>query len=192
MSKRTRRNKERLDRNVVALVKTLNSFEGVRAIGSCGGHPEPRKPRQWPLGSWYVKLILSHDEHGWRALEFLAWLVLDIGRAGRRVILYPSAPPPHMNDPGKVLSFVLEGRSGEDPEEMARLRTWMDVYAQRQGAFSDETDRFGVGDVDVANEDLNHKPVAEPGPACICLAATDAPLRFSGLLPRLAQRFAKI
>lgn len=121
MSKRTRRNKERLDRNVVALVKTLNSFEGVRAIGSCGGHPEPRKPRQWPLGSWYVKLILSHDEHGWRALEFLAWLVLDIGRAGRRVILYPSAPPPHMNDPGKVLSFVLEGRSGEDPEEMARL-----------------------------------------------------------------------
>lgn len=61
-----------------------------------------------------------------------------------------------------------------------------------QGAFSDETDRFGVGDVEVANEDLNHKPVAEPGPACICLAATDAPLRFSGLLPRLAQRFAKI
>ena len=61
-----------------------------------------------------------------------------------------------------------------------------------QGAFVDETDRFGTGDVEVANEDLNHKPIAEEGLDCICLAATDAPLRFNGLLPRLAQRFVGI
>jgi putative transcriptional regulator len=61
-----------------------------------------------------------------------------------------------------------------------------------QGAFKDETDRFGVGDVEVANEDLSHTPVAEQGDACICLAATDAPLRFKGLIPRLAQRFVGI
>ena len=61
-----------------------------------------------------------------------------------------------------------------------------------QGAFTDETDRFGAGDVEVANEDLNHTPVAEDGMDCICLAATDAPLRFNGLVPRIAQRFIGI
>ncbi|RUS60126.1 transcriptional regulator [Pseudorhodobacter sp. E13] len=58
-----------------------------------------------------------------------------------------------------------------------------------QGAFRDETDRFGPGDVEIANEELSHQPIAEAGEDCICLAATDAPLRFSGLLPRIAQPF---
>ncbi len=61
-----------------------------------------------------------------------------------------------------------------------------------QGAFTDDDDRFGVGDVEVANEDLNHTPVAEVGVDCICLAATDAPLRFNSFLPRIAQRFVGI
>ena len=57
-----------------------------------------------------------------------------------------------------------------------------------QGAFRDEDDRFGVGDVEVANEDLEHTPVAEPGEDCICLAACDAPLAFKGLMHRIAGR----
>ena len=61
-----------------------------------------------------------------------------------------------------------------------------------QGAFQDEDDRFGRGDIEVANEDLHHTPVAEAGQDCICLAATDAPLKFKGILPRLAQRFVGI
>lgn len=61
-----------------------------------------------------------------------------------------------------------------------------------QGAFRDQTDHFGRGDVEVADEDLKHTPVADIGEDCICLAATDAPLRFSSWLPRLAQPFLKI
>lgn len=61
-----------------------------------------------------------------------------------------------------------------------------------QGAFVDETDRFAAGDIEVANEDLEHTPVAEAGVDCICLAATDAPLRFNSFVPRLAQRFIGI
>ena len=60
------------------------------------------------------------------------------------------------------------------------------------GAFRDATDRFGVGDLEVANQDLNHTPVAEPGQDCICLAATDAPLRFNSLIPRLLQPIFRI
>lgn len=61
-----------------------------------------------------------------------------------------------------------------------------------QGAFSDTTARFGPGDLEIANEDLNHTPVAEAGIDCICLAATDAPLRFNALIPRLLQPFFRI
>lgn len=61
-----------------------------------------------------------------------------------------------------------------------------------QGAFKDETDRFGPGDVEVANEDLEHQPIAEEGLDCICLAATDAPLKFNALIPRIAQNFMRI
>lgn len=61
-----------------------------------------------------------------------------------------------------------------------------------QGAFVDETDRFGPGDIEVADEDLHHMPVADIGADCICLAATDAPLRFRRVIPRLAQPFLRI
>ncbi len=61
-----------------------------------------------------------------------------------------------------------------------------------QGAFRDEADRFGRGDLEVANEDVEHMPVAEVGEDCICLAATDAPLKFNSLVPRLAQSFLRI
>ena len=61
-----------------------------------------------------------------------------------------------------------------------------------QGAFSDETDRFAAGDIEVANEDLNHMPVADIGADCICLAATDAPLKFRKIGHRIAQRFLRI
>jgi len=61
-----------------------------------------------------------------------------------------------------------------------------------QGAFVDETDRFGVGDIEVATEDLNHQPIAEMGDDCICLAATDAPLRFNDWMPRMMQPLLRI
>ena len=60
------------------------------------------------------------------------------------------------------------------------------------GAFVDETDRFARGDIEIADQDMEHTPVAEAGADCICLAATDAPLKFRALLPRLAQPFFRI
>jgi putative transcriptional regulator len=61
-----------------------------------------------------------------------------------------------------------------------------------QGAFSDGADRFGPGDVETVDPDVEHTPVAEPGVPCICLAASDAPLRFKGMIPRLAQPLFRI
>ncbi|WP_278923374.1 MULTISPECIES: ChrR family anti-sigma-E factor [Pseudophaeobacter] len=61
-----------------------------------------------------------------------------------------------------------------------------------QGSFSDSTGRFGIGDVEIGDEDLDHTPTADPGDPCICLAATDAPLRFKALIPRLLQPLFRI
>ncbi|WP_425093930.1 ChrR family anti-sigma-E factor [Tropicimonas sp. S265A] len=61
-----------------------------------------------------------------------------------------------------------------------------------QGAFRDEFDRFGPGDIEVADPNVEHTPVAEEGDACICLAATDAPLKFRKILPKIAQPFLRI
>lgn len=61
-----------------------------------------------------------------------------------------------------------------------------------QGAFRDESDEFAAGDIEVANEDMNHTPVAFGDQDCICLAVTEAPLRFSRMLHRVVQPFLKI
>lgn len=61
-----------------------------------------------------------------------------------------------------------------------------------QGSFSDEAGRFARGDVETAHDEVDHQPVAGPGQPCICLAATDAPLRFRSIVPRLLQPLFRI
>jgi putative transcriptional regulator len=68
----------------------------------------------------------------------------------------------------------------------------MELTLVLQGAFADENDRFNRGDIEIADEEMEHTPVALAGQDCICLAATDAPLRFRGLIPRLAQPLLRI
>lgn len=61
-----------------------------------------------------------------------------------------------------------------------------------QGAFMDGDERYARGDVEIADEDLHHQPIADIAEDCICLAVTDAPLRFNGILPRIVQKFVRI
>lgn len=59
------------------------------------------------------------------------------------------------------------------------------------GSFSDEHGTFARGDVEEADEDVEHQPIADPGEDCICLAVTDAPLRLRGIAAIL-QPFLRI
>jgi putative transcriptional regulator len=59
-----------------------------------------------------------------------------------------------------------------------------------KGSFSDEIGRFSVGDIADLDSDIEHQPIADTAEACICLIATEAPLRFTGLMPRLVQYFS--
>jgi len=94
----------------------------------------------------------------------------------------------HADDEGSVrLLFIPPGQAVPDHGHRG-----IELTLVLQGAFSDETGRFGVGDLEVADDTLEHTPVADLGAPCICLAATDAPLSFKGLIPRLLQPFFRI
>lgn len=56
-----------------------------------------------------------------------------------------------------------------------------------RGSFGDELGRFQRGDIADVDSDIAHQPIADTDEACVCLIATEGPLRFKGLLPRLLQ-----
>jgi putative transcriptional regulator len=61
-----------------------------------------------------------------------------------------------------------------------------------KGAFKDEIDHFGPGDIEIADGHTHHTPVASDDEDCICLAVTDAPLKFNKIIHKIAQPFLKI
>jgi len=107
---------------------------------------------------------------------------------------------------GPVLPlYIVEPSLWSGPDASARLlyipggvavpdhgHRGMELTLVLQGAFADSTARFARGDIEIADEALEHTPVAEAGAPCICLAATDAPLRFKTMLPRIAQSVFRI
>jgi len=60
------------------------------------------------------------------------------------------------------------------------------------GAFSDDTGRYGRGDLQEADDQLEHQPHAGADADCICLAITDAPLKFKSFAARVVQPFLGI
>ncbi|SLN66600.1 Anti-sigma-E factor ChrR [Pseudoruegeria aquimaris] len=128
--------------------------------------PAIRVPRRQGIYPGPVVEALKGGQPKWRSLGMgVKQSILFAGEEGSVRLLYipgGQAVPEHGHN-GLEMTLVL------------------------QGAFSDEGGRYGVGDVEVTDEHVDHVPTAEPGPACICLAATDAPLRFKGFVPRLLQ-----
>lgn len=135
--------------------------------------PAPAEPR-FPRSGAYpgpVMEALGGKPPKWRSLGLgVRQSILAADRSGSVRLIYipPGQAVPDHGHNGLELTLVL------------------------QGSFSDATGRFGTGDLEVADSALAHTPVADPGPPCICLAATDAPLRFTTLIPRLLQPLFRI
>lgn len=60
------------------------------------------------------------------------------------------------------------------------------------GAFNDGEQIFARGDIEDADSDVQHIPTATPEADCICLAVTDAPLRFTSWVVRALQPVLRI
>ncbi|MBT9384160.1 ChrR family anti-sigma-E factor [Pseudooceanicola sp. CBS1P-1] len=131
----------------------------------------PAAPARMGIYPGPVAEALNHQPPRWRAAGggVRQKILFEDGKGSVRLLWIPGgmAVPDHGHN-GLELTMVL------------------------QGAFHDETGQFRTGDVEVADESLEHTPIADEGVPCICLAATDARLRFRSLLPRLAQPFLRI
>ncbi|NJO31910.1 MAG: transcriptional regulator [Rhodospirillales bacterium] len=55
------------------------------------------------------------------------------------------------------------------------------------GSYQDELGRFVRGDFAELDEGVTHKPMVDEGEECIALIVTERPLKFNGLMARLAQ-----
>ncbi|MFP5514067.1 MAG: ChrR family anti-sigma-E factor [Alphaproteobacteria bacterium] len=87
------------------------------------------------------------------------------GGAAQLLRIAPGTALPHHGHAGLELTVVLSGH------------------------FADELGRYGPGDLAEVDGDTDHQPIADSHRDCICLIATDAPLRFTGLMGRLMQPF---
>jgi putative transcriptional regulator len=61
-----------------------------------------------------------------------------------------------------------------------------------QGSYKDEIGTFAKGDVAISDDSIDHRPVAGEGESCICLVATDAPLRLTGPLGAIINLFVRV
>ena len=60
-----------------------------------------------------------------------------------------------------------------------------------EGAFHDEAGHYRRGDLAIADSSVDHRPMADDGQDCLCLAVTDAPLRLTGRFGRLLNPFVR-
>ena len=151
------------------------SFAAMMARIEGGKTPPPASPRAHPRGLFPTPL----QDYVGGDLAAVKWRALGLGV--RQAIL-PTGR--------KAMARLLYIPAGQSVPDHGHRGTELTLVLQ--GAFRDEADRFGPGDIEIADESLKHTPVAEAGADCICLAATDAPLRFTGLIPRLVQPFFRI
>ncbi|KAA0875703.1 ChrR family anti-sigma-E factor [Nitrincola tapanii] len=106
------------------------------------------------------------DQLPWKRLGYGAHqLDLHLGGPGatRLLRLAPGVSVPHHSHSGSELTLVL------------------------RGSYTDEFGRFAAGDVADLDGEAHHQPIVDTDQDCICLIATDAPLKFSGLMGRLVQ-----
>ena len=57
------------------------------------------------------------------------------------------------------------------------------------GAFADANGWYGRGDIAVADDSIDHRPIAESDRPCICFAVTDAPLKLTGSYTQMFSDF---
>jgi putative transcriptional regulator len=146
-------------------------LEARKTIPTAAAAPSPRPPADGktyhlpePLRSYVGADI---DKVKWRALGLGAYhFKINTGDSGVsvRLLRIPAGKPvPEHTHGGRELTLVLKG------------------------SFSDANGRFGPGDFEETDETVDHQPVADPGEDCICLAVTDAPLKFRSRIVRMIQ-----
>lgn len=67
----------------------------------------------------------------------------------------------------------------------------MEVTLVLDGAYRDASGTYRRGDVQVADDAVEHQPVAEGERTCLCLVVSEAPIRLTGFFGRLLNPFIR-
>lgn len=114
----------------------------------------------------YIKGSL--DDLPWKRLGYgVHHIDLNLGSKGttRLLKIAPGVSVPHHTHSGNELTLIL------------------------RGSYTDEVGRFSAGDVADLDGEIHHQPIVDTDEDCICLIATDSPLKFTGFMGRLVQPF---
>lgn len=172
----------RLEAVAGALVDELEPVEGPQEswerlqarVAGAGSPVKTPAPAALPSGELPQPLrsyVGNLADIRWRSLGNARQVLIKTGDLSTQVRLLRIAagkPVPEHSHGGRELTLVLKG------------------------SFHDEVDNFGPGDIEDADGELTHQPIAGREQDCICLAVTDAPLRFRSRLIRLLQPFLGI
>ncbi|MCP4002204.1 MAG: transcriptional regulator [Gammaproteobacteria bacterium] len=91
------------------------------------------------------------------------------------------------NGPNDERLWLLKARGGVSvPEHGHNGEEWTLVI---KGGYCHEVGQFGVGEIDLADEKIEHKPLIDHDEECICLVMTEGPIRIKSLVGRIAQPF---
>jgi putative transcriptional regulator len=91
---------------------------------------------------------------------------------------------------GTVQARLLRLRPGMPLPENGHSGTELTLLLA--GSYTDELGHFARGDLAELDDSVTHRPVVDQGAECLALIVTDAPLKFRGMLARLAQPFVGI
>lgn len=143
----------------------------VLSAGAETAEPESSVSRQETL---QIRDVLSNFRDGpWR------WI-------GPGVYVRPLSNAPR----GEARLFLLKAAPGTSLPEHSHSGTELTLVLQ--GAFSHSAGHFEAGDLEEADDTVEHQPVVEEGADCICLVAMDGQLKLSGFFGRLMQPFVRI
>ena len=161
-----------LERDTNVSVDACAFSKTLERINACQSVSQPKEKRK----SDFPEPLSDYVGHG---LADITWQPLGMGV--KQAMLETS------EDATARLLYIPAG--AEMPDHSHR---GLELTLVLEGAFADENDYFAKGDVEIADGSTNHTPVAMDGKPCICLAVTEAPLKFRKMFHRLIQPLLRI
>ncbi|PDT88000.1 transcriptional regulator [Bradyrhizobium sp. Y36] len=113
-------------------------------------------------------------------------------RIGKRRRVAPglSLRPIELSGSGQARAFLL--RSAPGSRMLEHTHTGTELTLVLEGSFSHEGGRFGPGDFDYGDDEIDHRPVVGDEGPCVCLVAMTGDLRMNGFLGRLIGPFVRL
>lgn len=151
-----------------ALSKTLERLSGPLDQSKLARKSSPPEDMPWL-------------PHALRSYEVGPWRWIGPGVHQRKVSV------PSKDD---VRVFLLKAAPGTKLPH--HIHTGFERTQILAGAFIHDGGRFGAGDFDDAEGDVEHRPTVDVGEECICLVAMTGGIKMTGPIGRLVQPFLRL